>query len=292
MVIPEVTGFSIIKTNIGEVANSGLEFSIQAIPVQSRDFGWDFSVNFSANRNKIVHLFGDDSNNDGKEDDLISSGLFIGKSIGTIYSYQIDGIYQIADTRPAGYYPGNYRIVDQNGDSKISADFDRVFLGRSEPAFMASLQNNLKYKNFTLRFFINSIQGCKDGYLGSQATNSLTLNSTGNFANANTWTFYDFWSVTNPDAKYSVNYQAPQILAERYSSRSFIRLQDISLSYKINPSLIQKIGIEGLKLYVSGKNLLTLTDWDGWDPETNQGIGSTNPYPVMKSFTLGVDIAF
>ncbi len=292
MVIPEVTGFSIIKTNIGEVANSGIEFSIQAIPVQTKDFGWDLSVNFSANTNKIVHLFGDDTNNDGKEDDLISSGLFIGKSIGTIYSYQIDGIYQIADTRPTGYYPGNYRIVDQNGDGKISADFDRVFLGRSEPAFMASLQNNLKYKNFTLRFFINSIQGGKDGYLGSQATNALTLNSTGNFANANTWTFYDFWSVTNPDAKYSVNYQAPQILAERYSSRSFIRLQDISLAYQMNPSIIQKIGIEGLKLYVSGKNLLTITDWDGWDPETNQGISSTTPYPVMKSFTLGVDLAF
>ena len=69
-------------------------------------------------------------------------------------------------------------------------------------------------------------------------------------------------------------------------------MQDISLAYQMNPSIIQKIGIEGLKLYVSGKNLLTITDWDGWDPETNQGISSTTPYPVMKSFTLGVDLAF
>ncbi|HBE41785.1 MAG TPA: hypothetical protein DDW27_11385 [Bacteroidales bacterium] len=292
MVIPQVTGFSSIKTNIGEVANSGLEFSIQAIPVQSRDFSWDFSVNFSSNSNKIVHLLGEDADGDGKEDDLISSGLFIGKSIGTIYHYEIDGIYQIADTRPTGYYPGNYRIVDQNGDGKISADLDRVFLGRTEPAFMASLQNNLKYKNFTLRFFINSIQGGKDGYLGSQATGGLTLNSTGNFANANTWSFYDFWSVTNPDAKYSVIYQAPQISADRYLSRSFVRLQDISLAYQISESIINKFGIEGLKVYVSGKNLMTLTNWDGWDPETNQGIGSTTPYPVMKSFTMGADISF
>ena len=292
MVIPQVTGFSTIKTNIGEVANSGFEFSIQVIPVQTNDFSWDFNVNFSTNKNKIVHLFGDDVNNDGKEDDLVSSNLFIGKSIGTIYSYEIDGIYQIADTRPTGYNPGNYRIIDQNDDGKISADFDRVFLGRSEPAFMASFQNNLKYKNFTLRFFINSIQGGSDGYLGSQATNSLSLNSTGNFANANTWTFYDFWSVTNPDARYSVTYQAPQILAERYDSRSFIRLQDISLAYQLNPSLIQKVGIEGAKIYISGKNLLTVTKWDGWDPETNQGISSTSPYPVMKSFTLGIDLSF
>lgn len=292
MVIPEVTGFSSIKTNVGEVANSGFEFFIQSSPVQTKDFSWDINISFSANKNKIVHLLGKDENGDGKEDDLISSGLFIGKSIGAIYSYEIDGIYQLADNIPTGYNPGNYRIVDQDGDGKISAANDRVFLGRSEPAYMLGIQNNLRYKNFTLHFFINSIQGGKDGYMGSEATNDLVLGSTGNFANANTWTFYDFWSVTNPDAKYSVNYQAPQIVAERYNSRNFVRLQDISLAYQINQSIIKKIGVEGVKLYVSGKNLFTQTNWDGWDPETNQGIYNTSPYPVMKSYTLGVDISF
>lgn len=292
MVIPEITGFSGITSNIGEVANSGFEFSIQVRPVKTRDFSWDFDVNFSTNKNKIVHLLGEDKNGDGKEDDLVSSGLFIGKSTGAIYTYEIDGIYQVGDETPTGYFPGNYRIVDQNDDDKISADYDRVFIGRTEPAFMIGFQNSLKYKDFTLRFFINSIQGGKDGYLGSQETSDLTLNSTGNFANANCFDFYDFWSVTNPDAKYSVTYQAPQINATRYCSRSFVRLQDISLAYQVKTSLVKKMGLDGIKLYVSGKNLLTFTNWDGWDPETNQGIASSSPFPVMKSYNLGVDIVF
>ena len=294
MVIPEVTGFSSITTNIGKVANSGFEFAIHAFPFQNKDFSWDFDLSFSANKNKIVHLLGTDNNGDGKEDDLVSSGLFIGKSIGTIYSYQIDGIYQIADQIPTGYYPGNYRIVNQNPDvdNKISADYDRIFLGRTEPAFMMGFQNALRYKSFTLRFFINTIQGGKNGYLGSQNSYDLTMGSTGNFANSNCFSFYDYWSVTNPSAKYSVNYQAPQISAVKYYSRSFVRLQDISLAYQLNQSLVRKFGLENVKLYISGKNLLTLTNWDGWDPETNEGIGSTSPYPVMKSYNLGVDISF
>jgi TonB-dependent starch-binding outer membrane protein SusC len=290
MIIPEVTGFSSIKTNIGEVANAGFELYIQATPVKTGNFSWDFGVNFSANKNKIISLLGYDFDGDGIEDDLLASGLFIGKSIGTIYHYEIDGIWQVNDDIPVGYNPGNYKIVDQNDDGKITADDDRVFLGRSEPAYMAGIQNSLNYNNFTLRFFINTIQGGKNSYLGGQFGGSA-LNSTGNFANTTHFTFFDHWSVTNPDGKYSVWYQAPQINPTQYLSRSFVRLQDISLAYRMNQSFIQNIGVQGVKLYVSGKNLLTNTTWDGWDPETNQGIGS-GYYPVMKSLTLGVDIEF
>nr|MBD3620550.1 SusC/RagA family TonB-linked outer membrane protein [Sunxiuqinia sp.] len=271
MVIPEVTGFSSITTNIGKVANSGLEFLIEAIPIQNSNFSWDFAVNFSTNKNEIVSLLGYDHDGDGKEDDLVASGLFIGKSIGAIYHYEIDGIWQVTDDIANGYYPGNYRIIDQNDEGKISAATDRVFLGRTEPAFIAGIQNNLNYKNFTLRFFINTIQGGKDGYLGRQY-GGAALSSTGNFANTNHFTFFDHWSVTNPDGKYAVTVKAPQIDASQYCSRSFIRLQDVSLAYRLDQSLVQNIGIAGAKLYISGKNLLTFTNWDGWDPETNQGI--------------------
>ncbi|KAF5085193.1 TonB dependent receptor [anaerobic digester metagenome] len=289
MVIPRVTGFNSIKTNVGEVANSGFEFYVEATPFKSDDFSWDFGINFSTNKNKVISLLGLDRDGDGKEDDLIASNLFIGKSLGAIYDYELDGIWQIGDDVPKGYYPGNYRIVDQDGDGKITADKDRVFLGKTEPAYLLGFQNNLIYKNFSFRFFVNTIQGGKDGYLGRQFEDSG--NSTGNFANANYFTFLDHWSVTNPDAKYSVWYRSPQINPAQYCSRSFVRLQDISLAYNLEKSVLKKIGLYGLKLYVSGKNLLTFSNWDGWDPETNQGIQSTY-YPVMKSITFGVDIEF
>jgi hypothetical protein len=69
-------------------------------------------------------------------------------------------------------------------------------------------------------------------------------------------------------------------------------LQDISLSWSIKKDFLNGIGIQDAKIYVSGKNLLTLTKWDGWDPETGQGITSTSVYPVMKSFCLGIDVSF
>ncbi len=289
MIIPEVTGFSSIKTNIGEVENSGFELYVQFTPIHTNNFSWNFGLNYSTNKNKINRLLGYDHDGDGIEDDLISSGLFIGKSIGTIYHYEIDGIWQIGDEIPTGYHPGNYKIVDQNDDGIINAADDRVFIGKTEPLFSAGFQNNLNYKNFTLRFFINTIQGGKDGYLGSQA--GPGFNSTGNFANANHFTFYDHWSVTNPDAKYSVNYHVPQIIPTKYCSRSFVRLQDISLAYDLDPSFVKKFGLQNAKLYLSGKNLFTFTKWDGWDPETNQGINS-GYYPVMKSFSFGIDVEF
>src|SRR5690625_2438777 len=216
MVIPEVTGFSSIKTNLGKIKNTGIEISIGSqIGGLGEDLSWNFNFNFSSNQNRIVSLLGEDKNNDGKEDDLISSGLFIGKSIGAIYGYELDGIWQVDDEIPAGYNPGNYRIVDQNGDGRIDANNDRIFLGKSEPSFMAGFQSNLNYKNFALKFFINTIQGGKNGYLGPQI--SENFNSTGNFANSNIFTFYnDHWSVTNPDAKYSITYKAPQINHPKY----------------------------------------------------------------------------
>jgi hypothetical protein len=84
-------------------------------------------------------LLGYDHDGDGIEDDLVSSGLFIGKSIGTIYHYEIDGIWQIGDEIPTGYHPGNYRIVDQNGDGKINAADDRVFIGKNRTVIFSRI---------------------------------------------------------------------------------------------------------------------------------------------------------
>ena len=291
MIIPRMTGFNQIATNLGEVANTGLEFALQANPIQTNDFSWNVSVNFGTNNNRIVTLLGEDKDGDGVEDDLIASGLFIGKSLGAIFNYQIDGIWQVEDDIPSGFSPGNYRIRDQNGDGMITPEDDRVFLGRTEPAYLMGMQNTMRYKNFTFRFFINSIQGGRDRYLGANTTAGIP-GTTGTAQNANWFTFYDYWSPRNPDARYNIPWVPGQVNPPRYFSRSFVRLQDISLAYQFQDKLINRLGIQNLKLFVSGKNLLTFTDWDGWDPETGQGIGASNAFPVMKAYTLGVDVSF
>ncbi|MEC3880057.1 SusC/RagA family TonB-linked outer membrane protein [Parapedobacter sp. 10938] len=286
VIIPEITGFSDISSNVGKLKNQGIEVILSTTPVKTDDLVWDVNLNFGRNTNKIMSLLGEDKDGDGKEDDLVGSGLFIGKSIGAIYHYQIDGIWQLNDDVMTGYQPGNYRIVDQNEDGRITAD-DRVFLGQTEPAYTFGIQSGLTYKNVTFRFFVNAIQGGKNGYLGGNSP--ANVESTGNFANLNTFN-YDLWSVSNPTGKYATGWNVPQINPTPYYARSFVRLQDISIAYQFNSSLINRIGIRGLKLIVSGKNLLTFTKWDGWDPETGQGINS-DAYPVMKSFNAGLELS-
>lgn len=300
-VLPQVTGFREIRSNLGKIENRGVEFALSGLPVQTEKFSWRLGVNFASNRNRIVELLGLDSDGDGKEDDLIASGLFIGKSIRTIYDFEVDGIWQIADEVPAGFAPGTYRIVDQDGDGTINAQNDRVFLGREEPAYSFGIMNTLQYGQFTFRFFINSIQGGKDGYLGANHPYGVA-STTGTAQNQNWYNNWEYWSPTNPDAPYPQPWQVAPVNAVQYLSRSFVRLQDISLAYDFTPDFLKKIGIANAKVFVSGKNLLTMTNWRGWDPETGQGIGLNRApgqgndvrqgFPVMRSYSVGVDLSF
>jgi TonB-linked SusC/RagA family outer membrane protein len=288
--LPQITGFSKISTNLGKLANTGIEFYISTIPIKAGDFQWNFDVNFSTNKNEIKELIGLDNDGDGKEDDLVASNLFIGKSIGAIYGYEIDGIWQLNDDLPNGYYVGSYKIVDQNKDGIISAADDRVILGKTEPAYRFGIQNALSYKNFTFRFFINSVQGGKNGYLKS---NDMGRTSTGNYQNQTWFThFNDYWTPSNPDARYCQPWVMSAINPNRLQSRNFVRLQDISLSYQLKSDWIKKLGFTDAKIYISGKNLLTFTNWDGWDPETGQTMNTNDNYPVMKSYTLGLNVSF
>lgn len=290
-VLPEISGFNTIRTNLGEIDNRGLEIALNTNPVNTGDFRWDVGFNFATNNNKVVSLLGQDNNGDGVEDDLIGEGLFIGKSINTIYSYQIDGIWQLDDEIPDGYSAGTYRIVDQNDDGEINPADDRIFLGREEPAYSFGIQNTLKYKEFTFRFFINSIQGGNDGYLGLNHPRRIAT-SLGTAQNWNWFNNWEYWSPSNPDALFPQPWIGARVEPNRYMSRSFVRLQDISLAYDLPSTLTNNIGLNSAKVYISGKNLLTFTDWLGWDPETGDGIGNDQGFPVMRAYTVGLDISF
>ncbi len=286
LAIPTITGFSTVSSNIGKIRNKGLEFTITSRNIITKDFEWSTTLNFSTNSNKIVTLTGLDADGDGKEDDLIASNLFIGQPISAIYNYKIDGIWQLNDEIPAGYNPGNYRVVDTNGDDKITVD-DRVILGKKDPAYRFGLLNNFRYKTFTLSFFINSVQGGSDGYLSA---NSETL--VRGDANTRRWNrpselAADYWSPSNPNATYSRSINGGSISPTRYQDRSFIRLQDVNLGYDVPKSIIKSIGIQNLNVFISGKNLLTITDWKGWDPEANSGYWGR---PVLKSYSFGINV--
>ncbi|WP_268223779.1 SusC/RagA family TonB-linked outer membrane protein [Sinomicrobium oceani] len=290
--IPDITGFETISTNIGKIENQGFELTLSTHNIRSEGFNWHSTFNFSTNSNKIKELIGRDADGDGIEDDLISSNLFIGKSIGAIYGYQTDGLYQIGDDIPDGYFPGTRRIIDQNGDGTITPADDRVILGRTEPAYRFSVLNTFKYKGLSLRVFINAIQGGKNGYMDS-STNSIFVND--NAVRYNWLNDIDYWSPANPGGDSPVFRSSPVINPEVYRSRSFVRLQDVSLSYQFDKNIIEKLGMDELQIFVSGKNLATWTKWKGWDPEPNEPRDrrlSIEGRPVLKSYSLGLNITF
>ena len=288
--IPQMTGFASIKSNIGKIHNHGFEFSINSRNIQTRDFAWDMTVNFSLNRNWVVSILGpqNDVDGDGREDDLVASSLFIDQPLGSIYYYNILGIYQLDDDDiPAGYRPGQYRVEDLDDNDKITPDGDRKIIGYKDPSYRFSIANTFTYKNFTLRVFINSIQGGKNRYM---AANTPDVDYNDAATNCNAFA-YDYWTPANPDAEYAQLYYATPTVTTVYRQRSFVRLQDVSLSYRFNRELLSKIGLRDLKLYVSGKNLYTWTNWQGWDPETGQGL-TLGGSPVLRSWTFGVEIGF
>jgi TonB-linked SusC/RagA family outer membrane protein len=292
--IPQINGLSSIPSNIGKMGNKGFELSLTAIPIKNRDFSWDITFNYSINRNKVKSILGIDADGDGKEDDLISNKIFIGEPYGVAYDYNIIGMWQLADYHagiiPSGFTYGTYKIEDIDGDGNYTADKDRKILGYIDPSYRFGIQNTLRYKNWELKMFINSIQGGKNYYYGQPGS---ALPNPDNIYQNNLFNF-DYWTPENPNARYRQLGYYTQTLGYGFSpyvQRSFIRLQDISLSYTVPQSFLEKLNISRLNLFITGKNLITITDWDGWDPETGNGL-NTDSLPLMKSYTFGLNFEF
>jgi len=191
-----------------------------------------------------------------------------------------------------------------NGDGIITTA-DKQILGKLDPSYSVGISNNIKYKNFEFKFFINTIQGGKNGYLGAPG---IMLQNPDNIRNNNGFVF-DYWTPNNTAAKYRsiAAYTINENLGP-YMQRNFVRLQDVTLTYTFPRSLLKQLKVvKGLNVYVNAQNLVTLTKWDGWDPESNPpasqrsstglripgGLGlDQNGYPVMKNYSLGINVTF
>ena len=292
--IPQMNNnISSIATNIGALSNWGTEMSVTGRPVITKDFSWDITFNFSLNRNKVKSILGIDADGDGKEDDMISSKIFMNKPYGVCYDFNVIGMWQVDDYNagiiPNGFMYGTYKVEDIDNDGSITTAKDRKILGYSDPSYRFSIQNSFRYKDFELKVFINSIQGGKNYYL---ANSGESIPEPDTAYQTNMYSF-DYWTPENPDAKYrQLGYFSPAlgIPFHPYTQRSFVRLQDVTLSYRVPATLLKKVNVNNCKVFASGKNLCTWTKWDGMDPEL--GIGIQGGYPLLRSYSIGVNFDF
>ena len=277
--IPTMNGASSVWQNIGATHNEGIEVTLNTVNITSKDFTWNTSINFSSNKNKITHLVGD-ANGDGKEDDIVASGWFIGQPITANYDFSWDGIYQVGETMPSWAKPGFPKIIDWNKNGVIDAG-DKHVISADQPDYRLSISNTFSYKGFTFNFLVNSQHG------GYKASPQFILGT--DFYNRANSLNIPYWTPENKINNWPViNFNNPWG-QKFYASRSFIRLQDVTLSYDLPKSLLSKVKIEGLKLYLSGKNLYTLTDWPLWDPEIGD-VNRSDYGPMYRTFVIGINV--
>jgi len=289
--IPVMTGFSTMQSSMGEIKNKGVELTIRSNNIQSKDWGWSSGLTFWLNRNKLERLYGEDLDGDGKEDDDIGNSLFIGHSINSIYGYKQIGIVQESDTeymQANGVEAGTPKYADLNGDGSITVD-DRSILGSKEPNFKLNLSNTVTFKNWELYVMLTGVFG-GGGYYQESNKPAFIAGGRSDYHTANNM-YIPYWTPENNSSKYP----AAWYLGDNYflglQSRTYVRLQDITLSYTFREQWVKNAGIQNLKLFFTGKNLFTLTGWDGGDPE----IGSTiisGTYPGMTTLSIGANISF
>ena len=288
--IPVMTGFKTIMTSMGQVNNKGIEATIRSLNIQQNDWKWITSLTFWENRNKLVKLYGEDNNGDGKEDDDISNSLFIGKSLGAIYGYVQDGIVQEEDTEYmtlTGADPGDPKYKDLDDVDGITAD-DRTILGYEKENFRLNMGNNISYKNLELYVMVTGVFGGNDYYLKSNTAAYMTA-GTGR-ANDN-MTSKPYWTAENRSNVYPSASFSGDSRFQGLESRGFVRIQDISLSYTFRQQWVKSANINSLKVFFAAKNVATFTNWNGGDPETG-ALYLANTYPVVTTYSLGATISF
>lgn len=288
--LPSTSGYVKVLDNMGKVANWGVELGLHSRNIETKDFQWNTDFSFWLNRNEVRSLYGIDNDGNGIEDDDLSNGWFIGKSLGAVYTYTTDGVVQQSDADYMSKYnmkAGDMKIVDLNNDGKINSD-DKSIIGYSKPNFNMNMRNTFTYKNLQMYFSLDYIAGGgKNNYYISENKKAFNPNQlpAANWINEAYWT-PETPSNVSPRANYNNTYGLGF-----YQSRSFVRLQDITLSYMFDKKLLDKSHFfTNAKVFVSGKNLLTFTGWRGMDPEAGQRIGEGAP--SFKTFSVGLNVSF
>lgn len=279
--LPSTTGYSGVMTNIGEISNKGIELELTTINLDG-PLRWKTNFTFSLNRDKITKLYGKENDKD------IGNSWFVGEPISAIYDYEMAGGVWTEEELYSGnilngWYPGQFRYVDQNKDGVIDPTNDRVIIGNKTPNYRFSINNTLSYKNFSFSFFINSIQGGNGYYL---LDNAIVLNAdwdSDKVYRTNNSAVRPYWTPDNGVDNATGIYNSPAVKSGIYQSRSFVRLQDVSLNYKIGPSLLKTLHLMECQFYIASKNPYVWTKWSNWDPES--GISAL---PIMRNITVGL----
>lgn len=287
-----------LTANVGKMRNRGVELMIQAYPIQTRDFTWNTSLNFSHNDNKVVSVSNSEFNAGvlnrynphlpGLSQGCNTQRIVEGKPIGSFYLWDWAGYNENGISTFYRYDGQGNHILDADGNPETTmepGEDDRIYMGNAQPKLTMGWDNRLSYKNWDLNIFFTGVFGQKIfnephayfSYVGSISQGKNVMSSV-----------WDDQLATDGLAHYP---------SQRYlENGSYFKLASLTLGYTFRDCF--NGWLNNIRLYVSANNIFTITKYSGRDPEIN--LGGLEPghdtrndhYPRTRQILVGATINF
>jgi len=301
-------GSSAPTINAGTVENRGIEFLISYNDNFSEDFAFNSSFNFSTLKNEVTYVGSLAGFEEGGAfsigSGILPSRMAPGQPIGYFHGYETNGLYQtqaeidaLDAASPNGTYhtstvaPGDLKFVDTNGDGEIT-EADRGYIGDPIPDMTMGLNLGFTYKN--IDFSTSLIASLGNDMVRDYERVNLYANKSTRVLNA--------WTASNPGNTEPRVTSGASVNTDLFSDyfvedASYLRIQNIQVGYTFSQEMMEKIGINRLRVYASVNNLHTFTNYSGYDPSASSGdpIGGgidRGFYPVAMTSMLGLNLSF
>ncbi len=283
--ISSTSGFTSVFDNVGRVRNRGLELALTTVNAESRradGFRWSTTLNFGLNRNKVTALFDDQPFTAGERS---VNRVEVGQPLGVFYTLKFLGV------DPA---TGDAIYQDVDGDGAITSA-DRVVVGNPHPNFTGGLTNTFSYRGFDLTGFLAFSQGNDVFNLMSIFSNDGGFNTDNKFGKARTYWRQPGDQTNEPRPSYDGTSGATEISSRFVEDGSYLRMQELTLGYRLPEHVAGRLGFRSWRLYLSARNLFTITNYSGYSSDVNSssdkniGLGvDYYAYPIARTFTFGV----
>ncbi|SMC38220.1 TonB-linked outer membrane protein, SusC/RagA family [Pedobacter africanus] len=302
------SGFTGVTANIADIRNRGLELSLRGDFIRSKNIHWSGTFNISGNRSKVLALSNDFSDPANPKTYTYGNNVLkVGEPLGLLWGYRFDGLLrtqaEVDDYKSKNLFAqfGQYPYLGI-GDTRYILDPATRFnkseiIGHAEPKYYGGYTNSLTYKNFSLITLATFSYGGDIYYLADvQNADAGTRTNKG-------IRILDRWTPENQ------NTERPRLIlgqgtnvtgaSNNVYDASFIKLKSVTLSYQLSPLLMKKLKLNTASVYVSGTNLLTITNYPGADPEVSNdpysligGYSDAGGYPTVRQFSFGLRFGF
>lgn len=288
--VPSVIGIDVPTGNYGELEVKGWEASI-GWRDEIKDFSYFVKFNITDRKDKLVD-YGDFNGFTAGVNQKVQ-----GYSIGSILGYETDGYFQTTeDAKSAPAFnraiqdAGDIRYIDQDGDGKISAPNDLVYLGTTQPRYEFGIHFGGSWKGFDFSALLQGV-GKRNFYLNGEVFQPFR----DTWSNYSYSYFSDYWTPENPNALLPRLYAGVkhnyQFSSHWLQNAAYLRMKNLQVGYTLKPEWTRKCKIEKLRLYFSGENLFEFSKlFKYYDPELTMAAGYM--YPIMRNYSIGLNVTF